>query len=83
MTMDPTRTSSRAGQGAIDGAVSLIVVLLIVQMWLLTAALEAYLGGHDAAVVPAAVASGALLLACIALYRLVVAVDRRNRSTDR
>ena len=70
---------SRHRQGAIDGALALIVVLLIVQMWLLTAALEAYLGGHDGPALPAALGSGALLLTCLALYRLVVGVDRDMR----
>ena len=34
------------GITAIDGAIALIAVLLIIQMWLLTATLEAYLAGH-------------------------------------
>src|SRR5262245_49214322 len=34
------------GITAIDGAIALLVILLIVQMWLLTATLETYLAGH-------------------------------------
>jgi hypothetical protein len=79
MTMPQAPSPPGNRQGAIDGALSLIVVLLIVQMWLLTAGLEAYLAGHDAPALPAAVGSGALLLLCFALYRLIVSVDRDVR----
>ena len=35
----------RRGLTTIDGAIALIVLLLIVQMWLLTATLEGFLAG--------------------------------------
>lgn len=50
---------------------ALIVVLLVVQMWLLSATLEAYLGGHRETAIPGAIVSGLLFLGCGALYRLV------------
>jgi hypothetical protein len=56
---------------AIDGALALIAVLLIVQMWLLSATLEAYLGGRDGVVVPAAVVSGALCAMCLVLAAFI------------
>ena len=46
------------GLTAIDGAMVLIVVLLIVQIWLLSATLESYLAGHREAVVPGVIISG-------------------------
>ena len=57
------RTSSELppqnrGLTAIAGAMSLIVVLLIVQIWLLSAALETFLAGHRQTSLPAAVFSG-------------------------
>ena len=42
------------GLTAIDGAIALIAILLVVQMWLLTATLEAYLAGHSEPIIPAA-----------------------------
>jgi hypothetical protein len=57
--------------GAIEGAMALIILLLIVQVWLLSATLEATLGGHYDAAVPGAIVSGLLFLACFSLYRLV------------
>ncbi len=61
---------------AIDGALALVAVLLIVQMWLLTAALDAFLAGHAATALPAALASLVLFLACLGLYLFVDRVDR-------
>lgn len=69
----------RRGLTAIDGALALIAVLLIVQMWLLTATLESYLAGHRGVALPAAIVSGVLALACLGLYLFVHGVDREVR----
>ena len=61
---------------ALDGAISLIAILLIVQMWLLTASLEAYLAGHTEVAGPAAGLSALLFAACAGLYRSIVSIDR-------
>lgn len=62
---------------AIDGAMALMAILLIVQMWLLSATLEQYLSGHHRVALPAAIVAGVLFMACAALYRFVVHVDRQ------
>jgi hypothetical protein len=67
------------GLTAIDGAMALIVILLIVQIWLLSATLEAYLAGHRDAAVPGAVISGILFLACLGLYAFVDRIDSEVR----
>ena len=72
--MNPTPPQNR-GITAIDGAVALIVILLIVQIWLLSATLESYLAGHREAAVPGAIISGLLFAACIGLYRFVDRID--------
>ncbi len=64
---------------AINAAMALIVILLLVQMWLLSAALEAFLEGDRAAALPAALVSGVLFAACALLYRFVVRLDREAR----
>jgi hypothetical protein len=69
----------RRGLTAIDGALALIAILLIVQMWLLTATLESFLAGHREGVLPAAAVSGLLLLACFGLYLFIEGVDRETR----
>ena len=67
------------GITAIDGAMLLIVVLLIVQIWLLSATLESYLAGHREVAVPGAIVSGILFLACLGLYLFVDRIDSEVR----
>jgi hypothetical protein len=62
-------------RAALDGAIALVAVLLVVQMWLLTATLESYLAGHGEAPVPAAIASGLLFAAALGLYLLMLRID--------
>jgi protein-S-isoprenylcysteine O-methyltransferase Ste14 len=76
---EPTPPTRKQRLTAIDGALALIALLLIVQMWLLTATLEAYLAGHHDVALPAAILSGALLLVCAALYLFVRRVDATGR----
>ena len=73
------RALSSRGLTAIDGAVALMVFLLIVQMWLLTATLEQFLGGHRAAALPAALVSLVLFAAVAALATFVARIDRDAR----
>jgi len=63
---------------AIDGALALIAILLIVQMWLLSATLNAYLGGHGPVVLPAAFVSVGLCAACLVLGAFVRRMGRRE-----
>lgn len=70
----------RSGITAIDAAMSLIAILLIVQMWLLTATLEAFLGGHDDAILPAALISGILCAACGRLFIFIRRIDATVRT---
>jgi hypothetical protein len=74
-------TGRRPGGGlvSIDGALALIAILLVVQMWLLTAALESYLAGHHETAVPAAVVSAVLFAASLALFLFVDALDAEVR----
>ena len=78
--MEPSHfPPERRGLTAIDGALAMIAILLIVQMWLLTATLESFLAGHHGGALPAMIVSGQLLLACFGLYRFVEGVDRKVR----
>src|SRR5450631_4040124 len=70
-----TNPPQNRGLTAIDGAMALIVILLIVQIWLLSATLESYLAGHREAALPAAIISGILFAACLGLYRFVDRID--------
>src|SRR5690349_7679471 len=73
------RTEQGRGLVAIDGAMALIAILLIVQIWLLTATLEAYLAGHASAVLPGAIFSGLIFAACLTLSLFIDRLDRDSR----
>lgn len=60
---------------AIDAALLFVVILLITQMWLLTATLESYLAGHRDVALPGLLLSALLFAGCIAIYRFVVRLD--------
>jgi hypothetical protein len=61
---------------------ALIILPLIVQVWLLSATLEAFLAGHPGTAVPGAIVSGLLFLVCFSLYRFVVRLERGAKRTE-
>ena len=69
------------GLTAIAGAMALIAVLLIVQIWLLSAALESFLAGNHRTALPAAIFSGVMFLICFGLYLFVRRVDSDVRQS--
>jgi hypothetical protein len=58
------RTFSRAQRAPIvQGMLAFVLILVVLQLWLLTATMNAYLGGDDSVVWPAGLASfGCFLL---------------------
>lgn len=73
--MKPARSRDGRGTAPVEGAMALIAVLLVVQMWLLSATLEAFLGGYVETALPGAIVSGLLSLGCGALYRFVAHLE--------
>ena len=69
----------RRGLTAIDAVTVLIVVLLVVQIWLLSATLDTYLAGHTETALAGAIVSGVLCAACLAMYGFVRRLDRDAR----
>ena len=67
------------GLTAIDAVLALVVILLVIQMWLLSATLDAYLAGHTDAALPAAIVSGLICAACFGLYGFVRKIDHSAR----
>lgn len=82
MSPAPPVPPERSGLTAIDGALALIAILLVVQMWLLTAAVESFLAGYVEAALPAGVVSGLLFFGCLGLYVFVEHVDRDSRRDE-
>lgn len=67
------------GLTSMTGAMALIIVLLVIQIWLLSAALESFLAGRREAALPAAIFSGILFVICFALYIFVDRIDAESR----
>ena len=59
----------------VNGILSLVVILVILQLWLLTATMNAYLGGDHSILFPAALASVVCLLLNAGLLRYVYALE--------
>ncbi len=75
-------SKQRRGLTAIDGAMALIVILLMVQIWLLSATLDAYLSGHRDAALPGAIVSGVLFAACAGLYLFVDRIESSAKNGE-
>ena len=60
----------------IYGILCFILVLVVLQLWLLMATMNAFLGDDDTVVWPAAAASVVCLLLNLGLLRYLYAVDR-------
>ncbi len=73
-----TSQSATRSVTAIDGAMALIVILLIVQIWLVSATLETYLAGHHETALPGTIISGAIFLACFGLYLFIERIDAES-----
>jgi hypothetical protein len=82
MTTSNDLPPQNRGLTAIAGAMSLIAVLLIVQIWLLSAALESFLAGNHRSALPAAIFSGVMFLICLGLYLFVDRVDSEVRDSE-
>ena len=60
----------------VHGMVIFVLVVLVLQLWLLTATMNAWLGGDDAIVWPAAAASAGCLILNLGLLGYLVRMER-------
>jgi hypothetical protein len=71
--MKPQRPLTRAQRlTVVSGVLCFALILVVLQLWLLTATTDAYLGGDDAVVWPALVASAACLVLNLGLLRYLL-----------
>jgi hypothetical protein len=61
------------------GILCIVLVIDVLQLWLLTATMNAYLGGDGSVVGPAALASLGCLALNLGLLRYLYALDRTSR----
>jgi hypothetical protein len=76
--MNPPRKAFSRQQKTtiVYGMLCLILVLVILQLWLLTATMNAFLGGDYAVVWPAATVSVVCLLLNLGLLKYLYALDK-------
>jgi hypothetical protein len=63
----------------IHGMLIFVLVVVVLQLWLLTATMNAWLGGDDSIVWPAAGASAACLALNVGLFRYLVRIERTRK----
>jgi hypothetical protein len=61
----------------IYGILCIVVVLVVLQLWLLTATMNAYLGGDTSVIRPAIIASAVCFLLNLGLLRYLYAMERK------
>jgi hypothetical protein len=60
----------------IYGMLCIVLVLVVIQLWLLTATMNAYLGGDEVMIWPAAAASALCLLLNLGLLRYLYKLEQ-------
>jgi hypothetical protein len=63
----------------VNGMLAFVLMLVVLQLWLLTATMNAYLGGDSAIVWPAAAVSVVCLLLNLGLLHYLYYIERRRR----
>ncbi|QEG36752.1 DUF6755 family protein [Bythopirellula goksoeyrii] len=71
---DPSHTR-RQRLAIVYGILCIVLLLVVMQLWLLTATMNAFLGGNETFVWPAAIASLACLLLNVGLLYYLVSLD--------
>ena len=59
----------------IYGILSIVLIIVILQLWLLTATMNAYLGGEETVIIPAALASVVCLALNLGLLRYLYLME--------
>ena len=74
--MNHSPKTRRQRLSIVYGILYVILILVVMQLWLLTATMNAYLGGNHAVVWPAALASLVCLGLNLGLLRYLIRLDR-------
>lgn len=81
MSADTTRRpfTRRQRITILSGMLAFVIMLVVLQLWLLSATMNAYLGGDDRVIWPAAAASIICFLLNAGLLRYLYFIDRARR----
>lgn len=59
------------------GILAIVLMIVVLQLWLLTATMNAFLGGQEAVIIPAAIASVVCFALNAGLLRYIYRMERR------
>ena len=76
MSQAPRTFTREQRMPIVHGMLAFVLILVVLQLWLLTATMNAYLGGDDSIVWPAAFASLFCLLLNLGLLRYLRRLER-------
>jgi hypothetical protein len=71
----PSRFARAQRMTIVNGILALVILIVVLQLWLLTATMNGFLGGDIAIVIPAALASFACLGLNLGLLRYLFRLD--------
>jgi hypothetical protein len=81
MTPKTKRPISREQRGTvIQGMLVFVIMIVVLQLWLLTATMNAWLGGDESVIWPAAAASAGCLALNVGLYWYLRQMERTRKS---
>ena len=83
MSRGPRTFTREQRMPIVQGMLAFVLILVVLQLWLLTATMNAYLGGDDAVVWPAALASLFCFLLNLGLLRYLRRFERSGSTEDR
>jgi hypothetical protein len=61
----------------VDGILAIVAVIVILQLWLLTATMNAFLGGEETVILPAAIGSAVCVALNAGLLHYLYKMERR------
>jgi hypothetical protein len=74
--MKPRTFTREQRMPIVHGMLAFVVILVVLQLWLLTATMNAYLGGEGSIVWPAAIASTLCFLLNVGLLQYLRRIER-------
>ncbi len=74
--MKGSRFARHQRKTIVSGILSITVIIVVLQLWLFTATMNAYLGGDDSVLLAAALASLVCLALNLGLLRYVYALEK-------
>lgn len=83
MSRGPRTFTREQRMPIVQGMLAFVLILVVLQLWLLTATMNAYLGGDGAVVWPAAFASLFCFLLNVGLLRYLGRLEKSRPTDDR